>query len=132
LRKTAASISIAFLPIGTIAATGQPSAAAAAAKAGRDGPSNDESIYRGFKSWLTNTVCNATRLVEYGNTDMSSARLAELKAVRERIEELQERHWFAEKRGKHQRAQQLAQELLGAQAECRQLVDRIMNPTGGA
>jgi hypothetical protein len=30
-----------------------------------------------------------------GNTDMSFGRLAELKAVRERIEELQERHWLA-------------------------------------
>jgi hypothetical protein len=63
---------------------------------------------------------------------MSSGRLAELKAVRERIEELQERHWSAEKRGKHQRAQRLAQELLGARAECRQLVDRIMSQTGEA
>jgi hypothetical protein len=60
---------------------------------------------------------------------MSFWELAELKVVRERIEELQERHWFAEKQGKHQRAQQLAQELLGAQVERKQLVDRIMSRT---
>ena len=60
---------------------------------------------------------------------MSSGELAELKVVSVRIEELQERYWFAEKKGKCQRAQQLAQELLGAQAERKQLVDRIMSRT---
>jgi len=58
---------------------------------------------------------------------MSHGDLAQLEVVRARIEELQERHWFAEQHGKHQRAQKLAQELLGAQAKRKQLVDRIIN-----
>ena len=49
-----------------------------------------------------------------------------MEVVRARIDELQERHWFAEKQGKHHRAQKLARELLGAQAKRKQLVDRIM------
>jgi hypothetical protein len=43
---------------------------------------------------------------------MSHGELAQLEVVRARIEELQERHWFAEKQGKHHR---------------KQLVDRIMH-----
>ena len=58
---------------------------------------------------------------------MSFEEVAKLKVVRARIEELQERHWSAEQQGKRQRAQQLAEELLGAQAERKQLVDRIMS-----
>jgi hypothetical protein len=57
---------------------------------------------------------------------MSHGELAQLEVVRARIEELQERHWFAEKQGKRERAQKLARELLGAQARRKQLVDRIM------
>jgi len=58
---------------------------------------------------------------------MLHGELAQLEVVRARIEELQERHWIAEKHGKHERAQRLAQELLGAQAKRKQLVDRIIN-----
>jgi hypothetical protein len=58
---------------------------------------------------------------------MSHGELAQLEVVRARIEELQERHWFAEKQGKHHRAQKLARELHGAQMQRKQLVDRIMH-----
>lgn len=57
---------------------------------------------------------------------MSHHELAQLEVVRERIEELQERHWCAEKQGKHHRAQKLAQQLHGAHMQRKQLVDRIM------
>ena len=58
---------------------------------------------------------------------MSHGDLAQLEVVRARIEELQERHWFAEKHGRRERAEKLARELLGAQAKRKQLVDRIIN-----
>lgn len=52
--------------------------------------------------------------------------LTELEVVSARIDELHERHWLAERHGKHEHARWLAQELLGAQAKRKQLVDRIM------
>jgi hypothetical protein len=57
---------------------------------------------------------------------MSFAELDELEVISARIDELQERHWFAEKLGYRKNARQLAQELLDAQARRKQLVDRIM------
>ena len=57
---------------------------------------------------------------------MAHHELAQLEVVRARIDELQERHWFAEKQGKHHHAQKLAQQLHGAQKQRKQLVDKIM------
>jgi len=57
---------------------------------------------------------------------MHAGELTELKVVSARIDELQERHWSAEKQGNRQHAQHLAKQLHGAQAKRKQLVDRIM------